>query len=72
VGAGQPGGQQKPVTVYPRVDGNLATAPWTPAPVSTRLLNEQYLVGATWYAPSGQVIASFRISMAQLNRATGA
>ena len=62
--------QKTPVTVYPRVRGNTATAPWTPAPASTRLLNEQYLVGATWYASDGHVVASFGVSMAQVNSAS--
>jgi hypothetical protein len=52
-------GQRKPAIVYPRVRGNVATAPDTPAPVSTRLGNEQWLAGATWYGSDGQVIASF-------------
>ena len=62
--------QKTPVTLYPRVRGNIATAPWTPAPASTRLLNEQYLVGATWYASDGHVLARFGVSMAQVNKAS--
>jgi hypothetical protein len=59
-------GQRKPVTVYPRVHGNLAFSPWTPAPPSTSLLNEQWLVGATWYGPGGRVLASFSIDLTQI------
>lgn len=61
-------GQTKPVTVYPRVHGNLAIAPWTPAPRSTSLLNEQWLIGATWYGPDGHVIASFTGDLAQIGK----
>lgn len=61
-------GQTKPVTVYPRVHGNVAIAPWTPAPRSTRLLNEQWLIGATWYGPGGRVIASFRGDLARIGK----
>lgn len=64
-------GQTQPATVYPRVHGNVATAPWTPAPRSTSLINEQLLVGATWYAPDGHVIASFTDNLAQINKAYG-
>jgi hypothetical protein len=61
-------GQSKPVTVYPRVRGNVAIAPWTPAPRSTSLLNEQWLVGATWYGSDGRVIASFRGDLAHIGK----
>lgn len=61
-------GQRKAVTVYPRVHGNLALSPWTPAPPSTGLLNEQWLVGATWYGPGGRVIASCSIDLAQIDK----
>jgi hypothetical protein len=64
-------GQRHPATVYPRVHGNLATAPWTPAPRSTRLVNEQLLVGATWYGADGRVIASFADNLEQINKAYG-
>ncbi len=62
-------GQTKPIAVYPRIRGNVAIAPWTPAPASTRLINEQLLVGATWYRADGHVMASFKDSLAQINRA---
>lgn len=62
-------GQRTPVTVYPRVVGNVAIAPWTPAPRSTRLINEQLLAGATWYGRDGHVIASFSVSPAVIDRA---
>jgi hypothetical protein len=58
-------GQAKPIAVYPRVRGNVAVAPWTPAPRSTSLINEQLLVGATWYGADGHVIATFSDSMAK-------
>ena len=64
-------GQTSPVAVFPRVRGNVATAPWTPAPRYTSLINEQLLVGATWYGPDGRVIARFSVSMAEINRAYG-
>jgi hypothetical protein len=61
-------GQVKPVAVYPRVRGNVATAPMTPAPPSTRLLDEQLLVGATWYGAGGRVLASFHVDLSKVNR----
>jgi len=61
-------GQTKPVTVYPRLHGNVAIAPWTPAPRFTRLINEQWLVGATWYGPAGTAIASFTGDLAQIGK----
>jgi hypothetical protein len=60
-------GQAKPITVYPRVRGNVAIAPWTPAPRYTQLVNEQFLAGATWYASDGRVIAWFS-DLAQINK----
>ena len=60
-------GQARAATVYPRVTGNIAIAPWTPAPRSTALLNEQWLVSATWYAADGRVIAAFSQSLARLD-----
>jgi hypothetical protein len=65
-------GQAAPKTVYPTVRGNVALAPWTPAPRSTALINEQSLVGATWYGPDGRVIANYSMTMRQLDRAHGA
>jgi hypothetical protein len=62
-------GQTKPIAVYPRVHGNVAVAPWTPAPRSTALINEQLLVGATWYGADGHTIAGFSDSLARLNKA---
>lgn len=62
-------GQRTPVSVYPRVVGNVAIAPWTPAPRSTRLVREQLLAGATWYGPGGRVIARFSVSTAAIDRA---
>ncbi|MDQ6779426.1 MAG: hypothetical protein M3071_25075 [Actinomycetota bacterium] len=64
-------GQTKPATVYPRVRGNVAIAPWTPAPRSTALINEQSLVGATWYGAGGHAIATFNATLGELNRAHG-
>lgn len=61
-------GQTKPVTVYPRVRGNIAIAPWTPAPRSTALVNEQWLIAAAWYGPDGRVIASFSGDLAQIGK----
>jgi DNA-directed RNA polymerase specialized sigma24 family protein len=55
---------------WPR--STLPDAPWTPAPTSTRLINEQLLAGATWYGPGGRVIAKFSISAAEINRAHSA
>jgi hypothetical protein len=62
-------GQKHPKTVYPHVHGNVATAPWTPAPRSTALINEQLLVGATWYSADGRIIASFTDNLAEINKA---
>jgi hypothetical protein len=61
-------GQAKPVVVYPRVHGNTAIAPMTPAPRSTALIDEQFVVGATWFGPDGRVLASFHDNLAQFNR----
>jgi hypothetical protein len=61
-------GQRRPAVVHPRLRGNVATAPWSRAPRSTRLLNEQWLVGATWYGADGRVVASFHQSLAGLDR----
>ncbi len=63
-------GQTKPTTVYPRVHGNIAIAPWTPAPPSTRLINEQWLASDTWYGADGRVIARFG-DLAQIDMAAG-
>jgi hypothetical protein len=63
-------GQATPATVYPRVHDNVAIAPWTPAPRATRLINEQLLAGATWYAADGHVIATFN-QLAEIERAYG-
>lgn len=62
-------GQRRPIAVYPRVGGNVAIAPWTPAPRSTSLINEQLLVGATWYGADGRVIATFSDNLGQVNKA---
>lgn len=62
-------GQRTPITVYPRVHGNVAIAPWTPAPRSTSLINEQLVVGATWYGADGRVLATFSVSTAAVDRA---
>lgn len=62
-------GQTKAVTVYPRVSGNTAAAPWTPAPRSTGLINEQLLVGATWYDARGRVTASFHDGLVRIGKA---
>jgi hypothetical protein len=62
-------GQSRPIAVHPRVRGNVAVAPMTPAPRSTALINEQLLVGATWYGTGGRVLASFRDDLSQVNRA---
>jgi hypothetical protein len=64
-------GQRKPITVHPLVHGNVATAPWTRAPRSTQLLNEQFLVGATWYAADGHVVASYAPGVAGIDKAAG-
>jgi len=64
-------GQTKPATVYPRVHGNVAVAPWTLAPRSTAMINEQLLVGATWYGADGRTIATFSDDLAQVNKAYG-
>lgn len=63
-------GQARAVTVYPHVSGNIAIAPWTPAPRSTALIDEQWLVGATWYAADGRAIAAFTQSLAKLDKGT--
>jgi hypothetical protein len=65
-------GQRTPVAVHPTIHGNVATAPWTPAPASTRLLNEQLLISATWYGPHGQLIARSTGSLRQIGGAYGA
>lgn len=62
-------GQLTPITVYPRVYGNVAIAPWTPAPRSTSLVNEQLLAGATWYGPDGRIVASFSVSPSKIDQA---
>jgi len=59
-------GQRTPTSVYPRVQGNVAIAPWTPAPRSTSLINDQFLTGATWYGADGRVIAHFSIPASEL------
>jgi hypothetical protein len=51
-------GQSHPVTVYPRIEGNVATAPVTPSHEKTGLMNEQLLASAVWYGAHGRVIAS--------------
>lgn len=53
-------GQSRPVTVYPKIDGNIATAPITasPDPKKVGLTDEQYLASAVWYSAHGKVIAS--------------
>ena len=51
-------GQSHPVTVYPKIDGNIATAPLTMSHEKTGLTNEQYLASAVWYGAHGKVIAS--------------
>lgn len=61
-------GQKRPAIVYPKLHRNVATAPWTPAPRATALLNEQWLVSATWYDARGRVIASFHQSLARLDQ----
>lgn len=61
-------GQKRPAIVYPKLHGNVATAPWTPAPRWTALINEQWLVGATWYDAQGRVVASFHQSLAHLDQ----
>jgi hypothetical protein len=64
-------GQRTPVTIYPRVRGNVASAPWTRAPRYTSLINEQLLVGATWYGPNGRVVASYATTTHEIDRAHG-
>jgi hypothetical protein len=61
-------GQTHPAIVYPAIHGNVAIAPWTPAPRSTSLINEQWLLGATWYNATGQVVASYQTTFAQLHQ----
>jgi len=61
-------GQAHAVAIYPRVQDNVAIAPWTPAPRYTALMNEQRLIGATWYGADGRVIASFRDDLAKLDQ----
>jgi hypothetical protein len=61
-------GQTHPAIVYPAIHGNVAVAPWTPAPRSTSLINEQWLLGATWYDATGQVVASYQTTFAQLHQ----
>jgi len=61
-------GQARAVTVYPKIRGNVAVAPWTPAPRSTALINEQLLISATWYDTAGHVIASFHDSLARITK----
>lgn len=51
-------GQSHPVTVYPKLDGNVATAPITLSHGKGPLANEQYLASAVWYSAHGKVIAS--------------
>jgi hypothetical protein len=51
-------GQAHPVTVYPKIAGNIATAPLTMSHEKTGLMNEQYLASAVWYGANGKVIAS--------------
>lgn len=51
-------GQSHPVTVYPKIHGNVAVAPITLSHEKTGLMNEQYLASAVWYGAHGQVIAS--------------
>jgi hypothetical protein len=65
-------GQGTPITVYPRVHGNVAITPWTPAPRSTSLINEQNLAGATWYGPDGRVIATFSVGSSLIDKAHSA
>jgi hypothetical protein len=61
-------GQARPAIVYPAIHGNVAVARWTPAPRSTGLINEQWLLGATWYNAAGQVVASYQTTFAQLHQ----
>lgn len=61
-------GQKRPAIVYPKLRGNVAIAPWTPAPRAPARLNEQWLVGATWYDAQGRVVASFHQSLAHLDQ----
>jgi hypothetical protein len=61
-------GQQRPAIVYPKLHGNVATAPWTPAPRATALRNEQWLLGATWYDAQRHVVTSFHQSLAHLDQ----
>jgi hypothetical protein len=51
-------GQSHPVTVYPKIDGNVAIAPITMSHEKTGLMNEQDLASAVWYGAHGKVIAS--------------
>lgn len=53
-------GQSHPVTVYPTIHDNVATAPITPTPdpKEVGLTNEQYLASAVWYGADGKAIAS--------------
>jgi len=61
-------GQKRPTIVYPKLRGNVAIAPWTPAPRATGPINEQWLAGAVWYDAQGRVVASFRQSLAHLDQ----
>jgi hypothetical protein len=61
-------GQKRAAIVYPKLRGNVAIAPWTPAPAATALLNQQWLVGATWYDAHGRAVASFHQSLAHLDQ----
>ena len=51
-------GQSHPVTVYPKIEGNIAIAPITLSHQKMGLMNEQYLASAVWYGAHGKVIAS--------------
>lgn len=51
-------GQAHPVTVYPKIEGNIAVAPITMSHEKTGLATEQYLASAVWYGAHGKVIAS--------------
>jgi hypothetical protein len=51
-------GQPHPVTVYPTIHDNVATAPITLSYGKSATTNEQYLASAVWYGAGGKVIAS--------------